>query len=130
MTAAEAVVIDTSSPTPPYEQIRRQITAQVAAGRLPLGARLPSVRQLAADLGIAAGTVARAYRELEADGVVQARLRGGTRVTAAPPELDTEHRSRRLHEAATEYVRAARLTGADDDALLDAVRAALRARDG
>ena len=55
---------------PPYEQIRSQIARQVADGELPPGTKLPTVRALAATLGIAPNTVARAYRELEHSGVV------------------------------------------------------------
>lgn len=63
---------------PPYEQIRSQIQHLVHTGELLRGARLPTVRRLAADLGLAANTVARAYRQLEADGVVETRGRAGT----------------------------------------------------
>lgn len=68
----------------PAEQIRDQIRGLVATGRLAAGERLPSVRQLAADLGIAAGTVAKAYRGLEAEGVLETRVGSGTRVTRTP----------------------------------------------
>ena len=74
--------IDHDSTIPPYEQVRLGIAALAARGDLPAGARLPPVRQLAADLGLAANTVARAYRELEQAGLVQTRGRGGTVVTA------------------------------------------------
>jgi DNA-binding transcriptional regulator YhcF (GntR family) len=70
--------VDTTSPVPPYEQLRARIAAGVADGSLPAGTRLATVRQLAADLGLAANTVARAYRELEADGVVATQGRRGT----------------------------------------------------
>jgi DNA-binding transcriptional regulator YhcF (GntR family) len=76
------LVVDTDSPTPPYEQVRAQIVALAANGDLPPGTRLPTVRRLAGDLGIAANTVARAYRELERAGVVETRGRHGTFVAA------------------------------------------------
>jgi DNA-binding transcriptional regulator YhcF (GntR family) len=60
------ITIDASATEPPYDQIRRQVASLVAAGRLAPGDKLPTVRRLAADLGLAANTVARAYRELEA----------------------------------------------------------------
>ena len=62
--------IDPRSAVPPYEQLRQQVTALVLGGALETGDRLPAIRQLANDLGLAGGTVARAYRELESDGVV------------------------------------------------------------
>ena len=68
-------------PTPPYEQVRRQLAGHIEAGRLVAGSRLPPVRQLAADLGLAAGTVARAYRELEEAGLITTGRARGTHVT-------------------------------------------------
>lgn len=75
--------VDPESPVPPYEQIRAQVVTMVASGVLPSGTRLPTIRQLAADLGLAAGTVARAYRELEQAGVIATRGRRGTFVLQA-----------------------------------------------
>ena len=70
--------IDPESPAPPFEQIRTQVVELVHGGKLAPGSRLPTVRRLATDLGVAANTVARAYRELEQAGVVETRGRHGT----------------------------------------------------
>lgn len=70
--------VDLAAPTPVYEQIRSQLAALVAVGALRPGERLPASRDLARDLGVAVGTVQRAYRELEAAGVVHSRRRTGT----------------------------------------------------
>lgn len=86
--AEPAVEIDLHSPVPPFEQIRARIADLVAAGELPAGTRLPSVRALAGDLGIAPNTVVRAYRELEAAGVVRTARGKGTVVADAPPAPD------------------------------------------
>ncbi|MGQ0678332.1 MAG: GntR family transcriptional regulator [Actinomycetota bacterium] len=59
--------VDPRSATPPYEQLRQQVTALVRAGALAEGAGLPAIRQLANDLGLAGGTVARAYRAYDED---------------------------------------------------------------
>lgn len=75
------IEVDPQSPVPPYEQVRAAIAALAGAGTLSAGTRLPPVRQLAADLGLAVNTVARAYRELEQAGLVQTRGRHGTFVT-------------------------------------------------
>jgi DNA-binding transcriptional regulator YhcF (GntR family) len=74
--------IDPKSATPPFEQLRVQLREQVTTGELAAGTRLPTVRRLAEDLGIAPNTVARAYRELEADGFIETRGRNGTIVSA------------------------------------------------
>ena len=73
--------LDADSGTPPYEQVRVQLAARIRDGRLPAGSRLPTVRALAGDLGLAVNTVARVYKELEADGLVATEGRRGTRVT-------------------------------------------------
>ena len=64
------LTVDIASPVPVYEQIRAQVTELVNSGTLLTNTPLPSVRQLAADMQITPGTVARAYRELEASGMV------------------------------------------------------------
>lgn len=104
------VEVDTASAVPVYEQIRVQVSGMIASGLLPAGRQLPPVRQLAADLGLAVNTVARAYRELEAQGLVTSRVRHGTvvapRSAMAPAQID-----RRLADAAREYATLARQLG-------------------
>ncbi len=109
--------IDPGSPTPPYEQLRHQLATMIDAGTLPVGHRLPSVRQLANDLQLANGTVARTYRELEAAGFVVTAGRHGTIVERGAAMSNADRRSR-LRDAADAFVRAAHQLGvADDDAL-------------
>ena len=115
------ITVDVKSPTPPYEQIRSQIAAYVEGGVLTSGARLPTMRALAADLGVATGTVARAYGELEAAGLIASRRRTGTVVTgpAQAPASDG------VRAAAAELVERARTAGVDAETVLAIVRAAL-----
>ncbi|WP_436521044.1 GntR family transcriptional regulator [Actinoplanes sp. HUAS TT8] len=113
--------VDTTSPVPPYEQIRAQLAHLIGLGTLPARERLPPVRQLAADLGLAVGTVARAYRELELTGLVTSRRGGGTRVADVPRPT----RPAGLAGQAADFVAAARRAGASDDQVLTAVRQAL-----
>ncbi|MGH3880108.1 MAG: GntR family transcriptional regulator, partial [Actinophytocola sp.] len=75
---APRVVVDPDSGVAPWRQVRDQLTHLVRTGALPVGSRLPAIRQLAGDLGLAAGTVARVYRELEAAGVLRTARRAGT----------------------------------------------------
>lgn len=72
------VTVDAAGNEPPYEQVRRQIAEAAASGALAAGYKLPTVRQLASDLGLAANTVAKAYRALESDGVIETHGRRGT----------------------------------------------------
>ena len=73
---------DPDSAVAPFEQLRAQIASGAAGGALAPGTRLPTVRALAAQLGLAANTVAKAYRALEADGVVVTEGRRGTFVAS------------------------------------------------
>ncbi|KQS73907.1 GntR family transcriptional regulator [Modestobacter sp. Leaf380] len=116
------VVVDLASPVPPYEQIRVQVTAAITGGQLEEGARLPSMRALAGDLGVAVGTVARAYRELEGSGLVVSRRRLGTVVALSPtpPEVVQD-----VRQAANELASRARRAGLDDETVLSFLRAAL-----
>jgi len=91
------IVYDEFSPEAPYEQIRSQVVEDVASGALQPGERLPTVRRLASDLGLAINTVARAYRELEHAGVIETRGRAGSFVTGDQVEA-------RAKEAAAAYL--------------------------
>jgi DNA-binding transcriptional regulator YhcF (GntR family) len=106
-------MMDTSSATAPFEQVRTQIASAVAAGQLSAGSKLPTVRQLAADLGVAPNTVARAYRELEADEVIATYGRRGTFVRSAVLDEPADHRSTssQARAAAVDYVRTQRRLG-------------------
>ena len=75
---ASFVAIDSQSSTPPFDQLRSQVIAAVRSGQLAHDTRLPTVRALAAELGLATNTVARAYRELERDAVIETRGRFGS----------------------------------------------------
>jgi DNA-binding transcriptional regulator YhcF (GntR family) len=96
--------LDSTSSTPPFEQIRSQLAAHVDGGALQPGDRLPTVRRLAEDLGVAANTVARAYRELEQSGVIETRGRGGSFVTG-------DQVTRKAKEAAVAYLAATKALG-------------------
>ena len=114
--------VDPGSPTPPYEQIRAQLATMIEAGTLAAGTQLPPIRQLAADLGLATNTVARAYRELELEGFVVSRVRHGTTV-AARPALGRSEIRRRIDEAAHAYAALAHQLGVDADEAAERLRA-------
>lgn len=116
--------VDTTSAVPPYEQIRAQITALITTGALAVGDRLPAIRQLAGDLGLAPGTVARAYRELEQTGLVASRGRHGTLVAAPAPARAPTPDASHLDEAAATFAAAAGRTGSSLDQAIEAVRRA------
>ncbi|MDG9704942.1 GntR family transcriptional regulator [Streptomyces sp. DH37] len=119
------LTVDPDAPTAPYEQVRAQIAEQARGGGLPAGYRLPTVRGLAEELGLAANTVAKAYRALESDGVIETRGRHGTFVAATGDAA-----AREAAEAARTYARRARRLGLDRTAALAAVEEAIGAEYG
>ncbi|MGB7981583.1 MAG: GntR family transcriptional regulator [Candidatus Nanopelagicales bacterium] len=115
------ISLDLTSPVPPFEQIRGQVADLVRSGDLADGQRLPTVRQLAADLRVAPGTVARAYAQLEAEGLVRSQRSRGTRAVAPVSPAPAVRTSA---EALVATARAHGLTLSSAEALLRAAWAA------
>jgi DNA-binding transcriptional regulator YhcF (GntR family) len=105
--------VDADADRPLFDQLRTQVIDGVRAGALPPGTRLPTVRELAGQLGVATNTVARAYRELETAAIVETRGRFGTFISRVDP-TDVA-----MAAAAQEYVEVARALGLSKS---DAVR--------
>jgi len=111
------LLVDASLPLPVYEQIREQVVRMVTAGTLSPGTRMPTIRQLASDLQVAKGTVAKAYALLEESQVLDTRGHRGSFILpppAATQEVALEVRAT-LAESADSYVIAARQLGVDLD---------------
>ncbi|GLX96732.1 GntR family transcriptional regulator [Herbidospora sp. NEAU-GS84] len=115
------IVIDSTSPVPPFEQLRAQLARQIHDRTLPVGARLPTIRHLAADLGLAVNTVGRAYRELEEAGLIETRGRAGSFVSSSG-----EEGRERARQAAADYAAVVTSLGIDPGEALRIVQAALR----
>lgn len=112
MDFTEVLKIDAQPDKPLFEQVRIRVIDAVRDGVLPAGTRLPTVRELAGQLGLAVNTVARAYRELESAGIVETRGRFGSFVASTDP-VDAA-----MTLAAGAFVAAARAAGLGrDDAL-------------
>ncbi len=111
--------VNKDSDIPPYSQLRRVIISARAHGELKAGDRLPPVRVLATELNIAVNTVAKAYKELEAAGVIETHGRAGSFVTAVDA---TEHRA---HQLTADYVAAMRGLGFEDSEIQSVCRHAL-----
>lgn len=114
--------IDPNSPIAPYEQLRSRVVELVLSGELAAGTRLPTVRALAEQLGLAANTVARSYRELEAEGVIETMGRNGSVIKSSGDAIHQE-----LQQAATAYAERARRSGVDPEEALRLVTAAITA---
>jgi GntR family transcriptional regulator len=122
---------------PPYRQLVRQLKKALASGSPKPGEQMPPVRVLARDLKVSPNTVARAYRELEREGLVAARAGGGTRVNGTAPALgDGSRRERawqrraRLRLRADKLVAEGRRLGLSSSEIRGVVFAALAERRG
>ena len=105
MDLAEWLKVDLKASRPLFDQLRTQVIDGVRDGALPPGTRLPTVRELAGQLGVAVNTVARAYRELETAAIVETRGRFGTFIARYDPT------DAAMAAAAKEYVDVARALG-------------------
>ncbi|WP_168582006.1 GntR family transcriptional regulator [Gephyromycinifex aptenodytis] len=108
--------IDPSSAVPPFQQIVDHVVVAVREGELATGERLPTVRGLAGEVGVAVNTVAKAYRQLEAEGHVETLGRHGTVVRGRVDEDDE------VTEAATQFAASARARGLDLEAAIGVLR--------
>jgi GntR family transcriptional regulator len=116
------ILIANSSPDPIYEQITRQIKAQILTGDLPEGQTLPSIRRLAQDLQISVITTKRAYDELEREGFLNTVGGKGTFVAVQNQELLREKRMKIVEEKLQAAVDEARMMGIRTDALIEMLR--------
>ncbi len=108
---APYLTVDAQLEIPPYQQVVEQIRAAIERGELPPDSPLPTVRQLAGDLGIAPNTVARAYSELQSEGWLVGDGRRGTRVAGRVPQLNRKARLRSLRAATDKFVDSLRHRG-------------------
>lgn len=118
------VRIDSASPVPAFEQIRSQVAAMIGSSILKTGTRLPTIRQLAKDLQVAPGTVARAYQELERTGAIVTKGRHGTLVAEAAA---VERSETDIERAAEELAVHAYQLGMSVDQATEALRRAFQA---
>jgi GntR family transcriptional regulator len=112
------VIISNSSPDPIYEQISRQVKAQIISGDLTEGQVLPSIRRLAHDLQISVITTKRAYDELEKEGFINTVGGKGTFVAVQNPELLREKKMKIVEEKLAQAVDEAKLMGIGEDQII------------
>jgi len=113
------ITVDTTDKTAPYQQVRQQILTAIAKGKLKAGTKLPSVRALAEQLGLAVNTAAKVYKELEAGGAVVTRGRHGTIVQASDDEGSVA-----VADAASEFAAVATRWGISEKVAVQYVKAA------
>lgn len=115
-----------NSGVPIYQQITDQLRTDILAGKLKEGDYLPSIRGLAKDLKISVITTMKAYEQLEAEGLVTAAQGKGFYVNAQDSEMLREQHMRRVEEALTEAIRAAKIAGMTDRELQETLTALQR----
>jgi DNA-binding transcriptional regulator YhcF (GntR family) len=125
MMDAVRIRLDPSAHEPLFEQLRSALEARIASGRFAPGERMPTVRDLAAELEIAPNTVAKAYRDLTSAGLIAGRGRRGTFVSERFPAALGDGDAR-LVEAAETYARRTRQLGYGSSAARAAAEKALR----
>ena len=118
--------VDGRSGVPPYQQIVQQVRQALRMGVLDVGDQLPSVRDVVAVAVVNANTVLKAYRDLEREGLVEARSGQGTFVRGRPPGPPPGTHTR-LGRTLAAWVREARAAGLDDDAIESLLRVTLQA---
>jgi len=116
------IIIANSSPDPIYEQIGKQIKAQILSGDLAEGETLPSIRKLALDLQISVITTKRAYDELEREGFINTVGGKGTFVAVQNQELLREKKMKAVEETLAKAVDVARVMGIDESQLVEMIR--------
>ena len=120
--------VDGRSGVPPYLQIVRQVRQALRMGVLDVGDQLPSVREVVTAVAVNPNTVLKAYRDLEREGLVEARAGQGTFVRARPPGPPPGTHSR-LGRSLARWVREAREAGLDEESMESLLRVTLRAAD-
>lgn len=123
------ITIDRDLEDAVYAQVARQIRELVACGALEPGTTIPSVRQLARDLGVSLNTIARAYRLLEAEGFLVIRDRAGVTVAAPAQEIEDSARGVLLDELRVILARL-RQAGMANDELMQVLRQEVLELDG
>lgn len=114
--------INPKSALPIYRQITDQIRWRVAAGVFAPGDKLPSVRELAARLLVNPNTVAKVYRDLERDGLLETRRGDGTYISSDAVVLAESERTRIIEEQLRSIARDARAFGLSGQAAMDLFR--------
>jgi GntR family transcriptional regulator len=118
--------VDGHSVVPPYLQIVQQVRQALRMGLLDVGDQLPTVREVVSATAINPNTVLKAYRDLEREGLVEARAGHGTFVLKRPPGPPPGTHTRLGHSLA-HWVREARHAGLDDESIESLLRVTLRA---
>lgn len=116
------IIISNQSELPIYAQIREQLKEQILNGQIPEGSTLPSIRQLAKEVGVSVITTTRAYNDLEAEGFIASMQGKGSVVLSIDNSLLKEQSLMRIEEGLTIAIETARTMGMSEEELLGVFR--------
>ena len=111
------IIISNQSELPIYAQIREQLKEQISNGQIPEGSTLPSIRQLAKEIGVSVITTTRAYSDLEAEGFIATMQGKGSVVLSKDNSMLQEQYLLRIEEGLTTAIETARVMGMPDHEL-------------
>ena len=121
------IIISNQSELPIYAQIREQLKEQILGGQIAEGSTLPSIRQLAKEVGVSVITTTRAYSDLEAEGFIATMQGKGSVVLPKDNNLLREQYLLRIEESLSAAVETARAMGMPDEELVAVLRNMLKA---
>ena len=115
--------INASNGVPVYEQVARQIVSAVASGGLESGQMIPSVREMAKELAINPNTVARAYRQLQDEAILETVRGSGIAVSAGAKQKCRTKRSKIIRGRIADVMEEARQSQLTDDEIMKMIQA-------
>ena len=121
------IIISNQSELPIYAQIREQLKEQILNGQIEEGSTLPSIRQLAKEVGVSVITTTRAYSDLEMEGFIATMQGKGSVVLPTDNDLLREQYLLRIEEGLSTAVETARAMGMPDEELVAVLRNLLEA---
>ena len=113
------IIISNQSELPIYAQIKEQLKEQILNGQIPEGSTLPSIRQLAKEVGVSVITTTRAYSDLEAEGFIATMQGKGSVVLSKDNSMVREQYLMRIEEGLTTAIETARVMGLSDGELIE-----------
>lgn len=120
------IIISNQSELPIYAQIKEQLKEQILNGQIPEGSTLPSIRQLAKEVGVSVITTTRAYSDLEAEGFIATMQGKGSVVLSKDNSMVREQYLMRIEEGLSTAIETARVMGLSDEELTDIFHNLLR----
>lgn len=115
-------ILDPKNGVPLYRQIINQIRFGIASGQLKTGEQLPTVRALAVELKINLNTIAKAYKELEIQRVLETHQGTGTFISSTTVELEIDERAKKLEDMCSEFLSVTSTYGFSNEEIIEQLK--------